>query len=126
MILAALAALAVVAIVLVRRVRRRRALGPEQRADAQLVELRRALERLGWEVPAQTTLLGLERRLDRSFGPGAASYVAALRAHRYDPRAPGMPGAGGAAASRRALAAGGGLRTRLRSLRALPPGFTAL
>jgi protein-glutamine gamma-glutamyltransferase len=126
LVLVALAVLAVVAIVVVRRVRRRRALGPEQRVEAQLAELRRALERLGWEVPTQTTLLALERRLDRSFGPPAASYVAALRAHRYDPRAPGMPGAAQRRALRRALAAGGGPRARLRSLRALPPGFTAL
>ena len=41
-----------------------------------------------WEVPAGTTLLGLERRLGRAAGPAAARYAAALRAHRYDPRSP--------------------------------------
>lgn len=104
-----------------RRLHRQRALSGEQRAEAQLRELRRALERIGWEVPAQTTLLGLERRLERSFGPPAAGYVAALRAHRYDPRAPATPGASERRALRRALSAGG-LRARLRGLLALPPG----
>ena len=33
----------------------------EQLAEAQLAELRRALDRLDWEVPAATTLLGLEQ-----------------------------------------------------------------
>ena len=60
-------------------------------ADAQLAELRRALVRLGFSLPAATTLLGLERRLDRSVGPAAARYAAALRAHRFDPRAPEGP-----------------------------------
>ncbi|HEY6779336.1 MAG TPA: transglutaminaseTgpA domain-containing protein, partial [Thermoleophilaceae bacterium] len=104
-----------------RRLRRRRALSRAEHADARLLELRRALERLGWDVPAQTTLLDLERRLDRSVGPSAAGYVAALRAHRYDPRTPDMPGAGERRALRRALTAGRGLRVRLRGLLALPP-----
>ena len=38
---------------------------PEELAEAQLAELRRALARLDWDVPAGTTLLGLERRLGR-------------------------------------------------------------
>ena len=57
-------------------------------AEAQLAELRRALRGSAGSVPAGTTLLGLERRLGRVAGPAAARYAAALRAHRYDPRAP--------------------------------------
>jgi transglutaminase-like putative cysteine protease len=53
-----------------RIVARARRLGPEELAAAQLAELRRALARLDWNVPAGTTLLGLERRLDRVVPPG--------------------------------------------------------
>jgi protein-glutamine gamma-glutamyltransferase len=106
----------------IRRLRIRRALGPEQLVDAQLAELRTALEQLGWDVPEHTTLLGLERRLDRAVGPDSARYVAALRAHRYDPRGPDGPGAQQRRALRRELTGRGGVRARLRGLRAIPPG----
>ena len=79
-------------------------------ADAQLAELRRALVRLGFSLPAATTLLGLERRLGRTVGPAAAGYAAALRAHRFDPRAPAGPGLAERRALRRELSARGGLR----------------
>src|SRR5665809_113398 len=58
----------------VRLVRVRHGLSPEQLASAQLAELRRALDRLDWRVPAATTLLGLRRRLLRSAGPHSAGY----------------------------------------------------
>jgi transglutaminase-like putative cysteine protease len=117
-----LAALAAVAVTTVARVRARRGLTPEQLAEAQLAELRRALARLDWEVPAATTLLGLERRLGRAAGPAAARYAAALRAHRYDPRAPRAPGWAERRALRRELSARSGLGGRLRALLAIPPG----
>ena len=101
--LIALAALAAVAVTVVLRVRARRGLTPEQLAEAQLAELRRALARLDWEVPAATTLLGLERRLGRAAGPASARYAAGLRAHRYDPRAPQAPGSPERRALRREL-----------------------
>ena len=103
------------------RVRRRRSLGPAELAEAQVTELRRALVRLGWEVPATATLLGLERRLRRAAGPRAGAYARALRAYRYevDRRAPGMDER---RALRSELSARGGLRGRLRALLALPPG----
>jgi transglutaminase superfamily protein len=104
------------------RVRARRGLTPEQLADAQLAELRRALTRLEWDVPAATTLLGLERRLGRAAGPASASYAAGLRAHRYDPRAPRAPGTGYRRALRRELSARSGVVGRLRALLAIPPG----
>ena len=72
-------------------------------------------------APASTTLLALERRLARSVGPVSARYVAALRAHRYDPAAPDAPRLSERRALRRELTARGGLRGRLRGMRAIPP-----
>jgi transglutaminase-like putative cysteine protease len=106
----------------VRRARVQHGLTPEQLAEAQLAELRRALERLDWSVPAATTLLALERRLLKSAGPRSAGYARRLREHRYDPRSPAGPGPGERRAMRRELTAGGGLRGRLRGLFAIPPG----
>ena len=100
---------------------RRRRLGGDM-ADAQLAELRRALVRLGFSLPAATTLLGLERRLERAVGPAAARYAAGLRAHRFDPRAPAGPGLAERRALRRELSARGGLPARVRGLLAIPPG----
>jgi hypothetical protein len=110
------------AVVVVGILRGRRKLGSDELADAQLAELRGALERLGWDVPAYTTLLELERRLGRLAGPASARYAAELRAYRYDPRGPGAPTLAERRAVRRELTAGGGLRARLRGLVALPPG----
>ncbi len=103
-------------------VRRRRRAHDGDIADAQLAELRRALLRLGFSFPATTTLLGLERRLGRTVGPAAAGYAAALRAHRFDPRAPAGPGLAERRALRRELTATGGLSARVRGLFAIPPG----
>jgi hypothetical protein len=102
--------------------RRAKRLSADQLADAQLLELRRALGRLGWEVPAGTTLLGLERRLGRIAGPAAARYAAGLRAHRYDPRTPEAPSLGDRRRLRRDLTARSGLRGRVLGLLAIPPG----
>jgi protein-glutamine gamma-glutamyltransferase len=104
-----------------RRVGRVHALGPSERADVQLRELRRALIRLGWDLPATTTLLGLERRLGRFAGPHSAAYAEALRASRYDPREPAGPSLSERRAVRRELTRGN-LRDRLRGLLAIPPG----
>jgi protein-glutamine gamma-glutamyltransferase len=120
-LVALLAGLAIAASVAL-RVRARRGLTPEQLAEAQLAELRRALTRLEWDVPAATTLLGLERRLGRAAGPASASYAAGLRAHRYDPRAPRAPGTRDRRALRRELSARSGVMGRLRALLAIPPG----
>jgi protein-glutamine gamma-glutamyltransferase len=120
-LLVLLAVLGVTASVVL-RVRARRGLSAEQLAEAQLAELRRALARLDWDVPAATTLLALERRLGRVAGPAAACYAAGLRAHRYDPRAPRAPGAIDRRALRRDLSSRAGLTGRLRGLLAIPPG----
>jgi transglutaminase-like putative cysteine protease len=112
--------LAVGTLVVAVRVRRLRELGPAEVADAQLSELRRALVRLGWDVPASTTLLGLERRLGRFAGPASEAYAGALRAHRYDPRGPSAPSLRDRRALRRELTRGS-LLDRLRGLVAIPP-----
>ena len=115
------APLAMGAFVMGHRVRRLRSLGPEELAEVQLSELRRALVRLDWDVPASTTLLGLERRLGRFAGPASEAYARALRGHRYDPRVPAAPGLGQRRAVRRELSRGS-LFDRLRGLVAIPPG----
>jgi transglutaminase-like putative cysteine protease len=117
-----LATLAAAGMSVVLRIRARRGLTAEQLAEAQLAELRRALAQLDWEVPAATTLLGLERRLGRAAGPASARYAAGLRAHRYDPRAPSAPGPRDRRALRRELSSRAGLVGRLRGLLAIPPG----
>ena len=68
--------------------RRRRALTAGDAVDAQLAELRSALVRLGWTVPGEPTLLGLERRFRSAGRPAVAGYAAGLRAHRYAPDSP--------------------------------------
>ncbi|MEA2401465.1 MAG: protein-glutamine gamma-glutamyltransferase [Thermoleophilaceae bacterium] len=114
--------LAVAGLAAWRTVRRARRLDGEELAEAQLAELHRALRRLDWDLPAGTTLLGLERRLGRTAGPAAARYAAALRAHRYDPRLPAAPSLRERRALRRDLTARGGVRGRLLGLIAIPPG----
>jgi len=114
--------LAVPALIVFRMARRSRRLSSDELADAQLAELHRALGRLDWDVPAATTLLGLERRLGRAAGPASARYAAELRAHRYDPRSPGGPSLSERRDLRRELTARGGLLRRLRGLLAIPPG----
>ena len=102
--------------------RRARRLDPAELAEAQLAELRRALDWLDWDLPTATTLLGLEARLGRAAGPAAARYVAALRANRYDPSSPAAPSLRERRALRQDLTARTGLRGRLVGLVAIPPG----
>jgi hypothetical protein len=109
------------ALLIGRRVSRVRSLAPADVAEAQLSELRRALARLGWDLPASTTLLALERRLGRFAGPASEAYAQALRANRYDPRAPTAPSLRDRRAVRRELTRGS-LYDRLRGLVAIPPG----
>jgi transglutaminase-like putative cysteine protease len=114
-------ALAWVALLLVLDGRRRRELGPDERADVQLWELQSALRRLGWSLEDGTTLLALERRLDRAAGTASARYVAGIRAHRFAPDAPPAPGRAERRALRQELSAQGGVLGRLRGYLALPP-----
>ena len=101
--------------------RRRRLVGGEL-VEAQLEELRRALQRLGWRLPREVTLLALERRFRTAERTGVSAYVAGLREHRYGVGAPPAPGPRERRALRRALARGGGVRARMRGLIAIPPG----
>jgi transglutaminase-like putative cysteine protease len=109
------------AVLVTRRISRAHTLGPSELAEVQLRELRGTLERLGWDVPATTTLLALERRLGRFAGPRSAAYAEALRASRYDKGEPPGPGLGERRAVRRELTRGN-VRDRLRGLLAMPPG----
>jgi hypothetical protein len=104
------------------RVRRSAALDREQLAEAEIAELREALDRLGWDVSPATTLLALERELQAGAGPAASSYARALRSARFDPLASAPPGLAERRALRSALAAGSGPLGRLRALLAIPPG----
>jgi len=113
--------LGVSAVMIGLRVARLRLLSPDEMAEVQLSELRRALVRLGWELPESTTLLALERRLGRLAGPRSKAYAGALRANRYDPRTPAGPGLQERRAVRRELSRGG-VAERLRGLFAIPPG----
>ena len=120
-LLLVLGPLAAAALLAGRRMSRLRTLAPEDVTAAQLSELRSALERFGWELPASTTLLALERRLGRFAGPASEAYAGALRANRYDPRAPAGPSLRSRRAVRRELTRGRVL-DRLRGLIAIPPG----
>lgn len=120
LIAAALAGLALLALLArgLLRARARRAGDPVETAVA---ELRDALVRMGWRIPADTTLLALERRLDRLGGPTAAGYAARLRQARYAAAAVGPPRRSDRRALRRALTRGRGPLARARGLLALPP-----
>jgi transglutaminase-like putative cysteine protease len=115
------APLAGAALVTGRRMRRLRELTAADVTERQVSELRRALERLGWDLPTSTTLLGLERRLGRFAGPASQAYARALRDARYDPRAPAGPALRERRAVRRELTRGS-VADRLRGLFAIPPG----
>jgi transglutaminase-like putative cysteine protease len=116
-----LVALAVVAVAGIGRWRHRR-LGVEHLADAQLREVASAVERVrSWRTRG-ATLLGLERRLAAEVGPGAAAYVARIRAAQYAPGDNPPPGMSLRGRLRRELGSGLGLRRRLRSVLAIPPG----
>jgi transglutaminase-like putative cysteine protease len=91
-------------------------------ADAQVAELIEALRRLGWPVGDRLTLNALERRFRAGGRTAVAGYAAGLREHRYGRRPVPPPGPPARRALRHSLAAGGGLRRRLRAVIAIPPG----
>ncbi|HEY6759856.1 MAG TPA: transglutaminase-like domain-containing protein [Baekduia sp.] len=98
-------------------VRRRRRLA--RSGDPELEELRLALVRSGRRTAPDLTLHKVERQLAGS--EGALGYVRALRVARYGAAPASSPTPGQRRALRRELAAGLGLRGRLRALWALPP-----
>ncbi len=117
MVLGALTVAAVIAALLVRRRRRRRGDSAHAGVDGELAELHRALRRSGRTPPPQMTLEALALRLD---GTPAQGYVQTLAAARYG-YGDARPTAAQRAALRDELAAGLGLRGRLRAWWALPP-----
>jgi protein-glutamine gamma-glutamyltransferase len=103
----------------IRRTARRRArMRPDERA---LEDLRAALVRLGSPVRGSTTLIAVERVLERRAGPDAAGYARRLREYRYGAEGADLPDAHQRRALRRALARTVGPFGRLKALRALPP-----
>jgi len=120
-LLLVVAPLGAAAVAIGSRMTRMRLLSADELASVQLSELRRALVRLGWTLPESTTLLALERRLGRLAGPTSEAYAGALRANRYDPRAPAGPSLRQRRQLRRELSRGSVLG-RLRGLIAIPPG----
>jgi transglutaminase-like putative cysteine protease len=103
--------------------RLRRSLGGDTELATQ--ELVRALRRLGYALPATTTLAQIEGAVRLHGGAEAARYVALLREHRY-----GLAGDGRATLRdrrrlRHALTCHLGLDDRLRGHWALPPGTLA-
>jgi protein-glutamine gamma-glutamyltransferase len=120
---AGLATFAAVGFVSARRPRRpRSALRPEDRIEVQLREVVSAVARVrSWTIRG-VTLLSLERRLAADVGPGAADYVARIRAARYEPGDNPPPAMSLRGVLRRELVSGRGLRGRLRGLLAIPPG----
>jgi hypothetical protein len=105
--------------------RRRRRLAAGEMADSQVREFVGALSRLGWEIPRQATLFALERRFAAAGRTAIADYAEALRRHRYGAGHPAPPGPEARRRLREAVAARGGLRRKLRALRAIPPGGPA-
>ena len=104
------------------RARRRSRLEPGTLAEAELAELRRALERLGWGLRRRATLLELEGRLANDLGPVPAGYAAQLRAQRYRGGAAAPPDARSRRALRRSLLAAAGWRRLAAVLVAISPG----
>jgi len=101
--------------------RRRRGSPAPTGPDALLREVEAALARVrSWNVRG-STLLALERRLEAEAGSGAAVYVAQLRAMRFGADGQAPPAVRQRRLLRRELAAGLGLRARVRALAAIPP-----
>jgi hypothetical protein len=89
---------------------------PPPSGDAGVDHLVRLLTRLGLHVPPHTTLLDLERRVDRLAGQDAAAYARRLRQGRYGAVDEPPPGRSDRRRLRRILAgaSGAGPVTRLR------------
>jgi hypothetical protein len=101
--------------------RRRRGSAGLSGPDALLFEVETAIARVrSWNVRG-STLLALERRLEAEAGPGAAAYLADLRAMRYGAGGQAPPAARQRGILRRELAKGLGLGGRIRALAAIPP-----
>ncbi|MCW2990939.1 MAG: transglutaminase domain protein, partial [Solirubrobacterales bacterium] len=115
-IVALIAGAALLGVLVVRRRRRRPARGP-----AELAELERALHLTGRSIEPRLTLQALEERFRRQ-SPAAAAYVAAVRLERFG-GSDRRPTREQRSALRAELAAGLGMRGRIRAWMALPPAW---
>ncbi len=100
---------------------RRRRVPMGDPAEAQIAELRAALDRTGWNLRGGTTLLQLEERIADAGRRPIVDYVRALRRNRFAPDGSPLPTAAQRRALRNALIAGGPAR-RLRAWMLVPPG----
>lgn len=105
------------------RARLRRSLDGD--GELAVVELTRAMERLGYAVEGTTTLAQIERRVRFQGGSDAARYVRLLRDRRYAPANGAVVTLRERRALRRAMTVHLGLDAHLRGLWALPPGTVA-
>jgi hypothetical protein len=119
--LVGLAVAGAVAVFAVGYVRRRARLRGPRAAELQAREFVTALARLGWDLPAGTTLHAIERRFAATGRGPIASYARALARYRYEPGPARRPGAPQRRSLRRAVGRGG-LGRRWLAWRALPPG----
>jgi hypothetical protein len=101
--------------------RRRRELASGSMADAQVAELHAALTKLGWQLDANSTLLGLERRFTAPGREPLRRYLAMLRVNRYAAESAPPPGPAERRALRSAISSGS-VGRRIRGLLAIPPG----
>jgi protein-glutamine gamma-glutamyltransferase len=103
------------ALVSVLRLRRARRALPPPCGDPEVDHLVRLLTRAGLEIPAGSTLLDLEARMQRLGGPEIASYAQRLRRRRFAAAAEPPPGRGDRRRLRHALASaiGAGPLSRL-------------
>jgi transglutaminase-like putative cysteine protease len=118
-----LLALAALLVTLVRLRRARRALPPPC-GDAEVDHLVRLLARLGLYIAPGTTLLELEKRMERIGGPDAAGYAHRLRRRRYGGNGESPPGRSERRALRRTLAAAVGAGPLARLHLAMPDNLS--
>jgi transglutaminase-like putative cysteine protease len=104
--------------------RRRRRLARGEAVEAQLAELREAIERFRWRMADEPTLLRIEAGFAELGRTSIATYAARLRLHLYGPDETSPPGPSERRAMRRAIGRTG-LRNRLRALLTIPPGGPA-
>jgi transglutaminase-like putative cysteine protease len=101
-----------------RRALRRAHVPADERA---LEDLRLALARVGNPVRAGSTLVTVEKTLERRAGPEASRYARKLREYRYGGNGATLPQGKDRRALRRALARTARPFGKLKALRALPP-----
>ena len=118
-----LLALAALVVSLLRLRHARRALPPPC-GDAEVDHLVRLLARLGLDIAPGTTLLELEKRMQRIGGPEAAGYAQRLRRRRFGGNGEPPPGRSERRALRRTLAGAVGAGPLARLHLAMPDNLS--